>query len=78
MKTKNTFKNKKKRVSAKADIRKRNTLGAEAMWEEIEQLWEDYENDCSPFTSVFSVECEIEQIKYRYWKMGLPEELCEF
>lgn len=36
---KNNFKNKKVRMSAKADIRKRNKIGAEAMWEEIEARW---------------------------------------
>jgi hypothetical protein len=93
---KNTFKNKKVRMSAKADIRKRNEIGAEAMWEEIEARWRTCDEEVLDYVTmgreygehidyeavedmcVRNAENDIVQIKYKYLKRGLPEELCEF
>lgn len=90
---KNNFKNKKARMSAKADIRNRNMLGVEAMHEEIEARWnacdeeiqsyvlmgretgEHIDYDAVEDMCVSNAERDVEQIKYKYWKMGLPEEL---
>lgn len=90
---KNNMKTKKLRMARKAEIRKRNQVGLNALLEEIEARWDACEMEINEYCllgretgehidydavedmCVSNAERDIENIKYKYWKMGLPEEL---
>lgn len=90
---KNNMKTKKLRMARKAEIRKRNQVGLNALLEEIEARWNTCDEEIQSYVlmgretgehidydavedmCVSNAERDIENIKYKYWKMGLPEEL---
>lgn len=57
---KNTFRNKKKRMSVKADIRKRNTIGFIAMMEELEEADKICEDDIRDYKNMKDAGEEID------------------
>lgn len=89
---KNNFKNKKARMSAKADFTKRNIIGVKSMIEEIEEEYIRYKERVSEYREspylgqdMDACECMLYgnfesacyQLMHEYIEKGLPEDLAE-